>query len=71
MSGWGKAEGGKSYAVWACKMDDRSKVFDWVTNRSDMKKVREVYSPESSPYQPRGIGHCQMYAVTDEHPSLR
>jgi hypothetical protein len=66
LSGWGKAENGVSIACWACEPKDRHKVLDWVNNRSDMKRVRE----SAGNYRPKGKGHCHIYVVTPEHPSL-
>lgn len=70
LSGWGKAEGGVSYAVWACKPEDRFKVLDWVEKRSDMKRVRESSEAYGSKYKPKGKGHCHIYFVDDKHPAL-
>jgi len=67
MSGWGKAEGGKSYAAWACTEDDRKAVLDWVERRGDMTCVRETYGD----YRPSGRGHCHIYVVTAGHPALK
>ena len=66
LSGWGKAEGGKSYAVWACKPEHMQNVWRWVKNRNDMKRVRRVYDP----YRPCGVGHCHIYVVTEDHRAL-
>lgn len=66
MSGWGKAAGGVSYAVWACTPENAEKVFNWVDGRDEMKRVREV----SDPYQPKGTGHTHIYVVNPGHPSI-
>lgn len=66
MSGWGKAEGGASYAAWACTPEDERSVLDWVERRSEMKRVRIVVGD----YRPRGVGHCHIYFVSPTHPSL-
>lgn len=66
MSGWGHARNGTSIAVWACEPQHRSKVLQWVENRGDMKRVREV----GSNYRPHGHGHCHIYVVGPDHPSL-
>ncbi len=63
LSGWGAAEGGVSFAAWACKPKDRFKVFAWVKSRSDMKRVRMV-SNNYTAYRPQGKGHCHIYVVT-------
>lgn len=70
MSGWGEAEGGTSYAAWACKPEDRSRVLAWVENRKDMKRVREA-SEYDRKYRPSGRGHCHIYVVDDSHPAIR
>ena len=57
MNGWGEAEGGVSYAVWACKPEDRHECLSWVERRGDMRRVREV----AGEYRPRGKGHCHIY----------
>ena len=69
MSGWGGAEGGLSYAVWACRPEDRHKVLAWVESRPEMKRVRETtgkYRPN-----PRICAHCHIYVVTENHSSLK
>lgn len=66
LSGWGKAEGGVSYAAWACTEADLYKVERWVRNRNDMKRVRVVYGK----WYPKGTGHAHIYVVTEGHPAL-
>jgi len=66
MSGWGQAEGGKSYAAWACKPEHEKYVTEWVERRSDMQRVRVTVDP----YKPSGKGHAHIYVVDDFHPSL-
>ena len=69
MSGWGEcANGGVSYAGWACRVDDVDTVERWVRSRSDMKRVRIVdgnYRPSS-----RIKGDCHIYVVNEGHASL-
>jgi hypothetical protein len=68
MSGWGKAEGGLSYAGWACKDEHINQVERWVRKRGDMKRIRIV----SGNYRPTGkSGHCHIYAVNEGHSSLK
>lgn len=68
MSGWGGAQGGPSYAGWACRLDDECQVLRWVEGRGDQRRVRIV----SGNYRPRpGPGHCHIYVVNDSHPALR
>jgi formate-dependent nitrite reductase cytochrome c552 subunit len=69
LSGWGKASEGKSYAVWACRPEDRARVLSWVEGRSDMTRVREVSEYEEK-YRPRGCADCHVYVVGKSHPSL-
>ena len=65
MSGWGKADGGPSYAGWACRVEDACAVEQWVRSRKEMIRVREV----GSDYRPpAGEGHCHIYVVRDGHP---
>ena len=70
MSGWGKAENGVSYAVWACEEKDSPKVLEWVKSRKEMKRIREVFETSKSKYRPKGKGHCHIYVVTEGHVSL-
>ncbi len=68
LSGWGLAEGGNSYAAWACKSKDFTKVLRWVKSRSDMMRIREV----STNYRPsQYCAHLHIYVVNDNHPSLQ
>ena len=69
LSGWGQAQGGASYAGWACKSEDRYKVENWVRNRGDMLRVREVgnnYRPN-----PRYCAHFHIYVVDENHPAIK
>ena len=66
LSGWGKADGGVSYAAWAATYEDVDRVERWVRRRSDAKRVRIV----GSDYRPRGHGHCHIYVVGPNHPAL-
>lgn len=66
LSGWGKADGGTSYAAWACTEGQRKRVLQWVESRGDMKRVRETYGT----YRPSGRGHCHIYVVREAHPAL-
>lgn len=68
MSGWGGAGDGPSYAGWACDSCQEYQVERWVRSRSEMKRVRVVgsdYKPPSGP------GHCHIYVVDDNHPSVK
>jgi len=73
MSGWGDAANGSSYAAWACHPDHASAVKAWVGARSDMSRVRQVYSPATAPYRPNRThcAHLYVYPVTAEHPARR
>jgi len=66
LSGWGKAEGGKSYAFWACLPEHEKAVTEWVERRSDLARVRVV----GNDYKPKGPGHCHVYHVRPGHPAL-
>ena len=74
LSGWGGAEGGASYAAWACAPADRYRVLRWVESRTDALRVREAaadsYRPSSA------CAHFHIYAVDPErgdytHTALR
>lgn len=70
MSGWGGAEGGTSYAVWACETSTQAAVVErWVRGRSEMKRVRVVCERQRK-WRPRGPGHAHVYVVKPGHPSL-
>ena len=67
LSGWGKAESGTSYAGWACRAEDLDKVREWVTNRSDIRRVK-VQSNAWKPWDTHD--HYHIYVVNDGHPAL-
>jgi hypothetical protein len=64
MSGWGMAEGGPSYAGWACDPGHVNAVESWVRQRGDQLRVR-IVGPDYRP--PGGPGHCHIYV----HESLK
>lgn len=67
LSCWGKAEGGQSYAFWACRIEHDSEVERWVRKRGDLKRIRQVVKD----YIPSGkYGHCHVYVVEPGHPAL-
>ena len=68
LSGWGQAEGGTSYAIWACRPEHLDTVFDWVKGRGDMQRV----STSTFRYeQLRGDNdQLHIYVVNEGHPSL-
>jgi hypothetical protein len=62
MSGWGLAEGGPSYAGWACQPQIIDMVEARIRARDDARRVRIVlgnYRP------PTGPGHCHIYVADD------
>ena len=62
MSGWGKAEGGASYAAWACgDYAAMKECMEQVERRSDMRRVRDTIDTPTAPYRPKGRGHCHIY----------
>jgi len=69
LSGCGGAEGGASYAAWACCPDNADRVFNWVSRRSDQQRVRLVIAKGYRPGP--GCAHLSIYAVHDGHPALR
>ena len=65
MSGWGQAEGGPSYAGWACRDGEMAEMLSRVDARSDSMRVRVVggdYRPPSGP------GHCHIYVSDINRP---
>ena len=62
LSGWGLAEGGPSYAGWACRPERVGEVEQWVRGRTDAKRVRIV---QGMYHPPRGPGHCHIYVRGD------
>lgn len=61
LSGRGYAEGGLSYAAWACRPEERHECLDWVEGRSDMLRVREVSEWERR-YRPgSACAHLHVY----------
>ena len=58
LSNWGRAEGGPSYAGWACEPEKAGEVESKIRARPDARRVRIVngnYRP------PSGLGHCHIY----------
>ena len=58
MSGWGQAQGARSFAGWAYREGYQSQAEGQVRARSDAMRVRIVggdYRPPSGP------GHCHIY----------
>jgi hypothetical protein len=66
MSGWGKADGGTSYAGWACTDQDAPAIERWIRSRMDASRVRVMYRT----WKPRGKGHCHIYVVGESHPAI-
>ena len=68
MSGWGQASQGLSKCAWACSNPVHAdKIFDWVSNRSEMKYVNIHYRNE---WKPRAA-HVHIYVVDETHPAIR
>ena len=67
LSGWGLAEGGRSFAVWACTSAQVERVEAWVANRGDMVDVRIVKGTLTT----KPDDHVSVYFVDDQHPALR
>ena len=67
LSGWGGAAGGASKCAWACDSWDKAeKMFEWVSNRSDMKYVNIT----TGKWYPLAA-HVHIYVADDNHPGLR
>jgi hypothetical protein len=62
MSGWGEAEGGASYAYWACTDASVDAVTRWVESRGDI--TVSLYNPASK------AKHTHVYVVGPNHPAL-
>ena len=58
LSGWGKAEGGLSYAAWAFKDGQEASCFATIDNRGDMQRVRVV---TLKGYRAPGAKHLHIY----------
>jgi hypothetical protein len=70
LSGWGRAEGGASYAAWACKTSEEvDKAMAWVGGRSVRRRVRLVVENPSKgyTYRPKAdcCAHLHIYMWTD------
>jgi hypothetical protein len=71
LSGWGKADGGPSYAAWATDAENMHTVERWVRSRRDMNRVRLATDKPGDRYRtPGGRGHLHIYAVRAGHPAL-
>jgi hypothetical protein len=68
LSGWGGAEGGNSYAYWACKPEDLSTVEQWVKGRKDLTRVTRLKRVSSR--SQRCPNHVHVYVVDKWHPAL-
>lgn len=67
LSGWGHADGGNSYAGWACRYEDADRVERWVRRRGDQQRVRVV----GNDYRPGpSCAHCHIYVVEAGHPAI-
>jgi len=63
LSGWGLAEGGASYAAWACEsLEEALRVAGRVRARGDQKRVRVV---DSRGYRP-SCKHLSIYLARFE-----
>jgi len=63
VSGWGLAE-----CAWACDSPEKAdKIFDWVSDRGDMKYVDINYNG----WTPSNATHVSIFLVKDSHPALR
>lgn len=73
LSGWypltprrGEAGNGPSYAFWAIPPQFELALRQWVDQRGDIYRLRQV-SPDYRP--PSGPGHCHIYAISKRtHP---
>ncbi len=65
MSGWGDAAGGLSKCAWACKSEHADRVYNWVSNRKEMKYVNSTYGK----WYPKAK-HVHIYVVDEGHRAL-
>jgi hypothetical protein len=71
LSGWGAAEGGQSYAFWACNPVQSPAVERWVRGRDEFKNIRTKSCPIGvRPIQLAKNDHCHIYVVCPGHPAL-
>ena len=67
MSGWGGAEGGLSYAAWACRPAVARECIEWVERRGDMSRVRTYL--EGRRYRPgSSCAHLHIYVWESDRP---
>lgn len=69
MSGWGCAAGGVSYAAFACTIDTYDRVYKWVLNRKEMKRVR-IVDDRNNTYRPKAA-HTHIFVVDENHRALK
>lgn len=67
MSGWGGAEGGRSFAIWSCRSGDADAVMAWVKSRGDIESPRVI--PGTLTTKPND--HVHVYNVNNNHISLQ
>ena len=67
MSGWGKADGGASFAFWACTPADLADVEAWVNGRGDITRcdLADLLNRPRSQHE-----HVHVYAVRAHHIAL-
>lgn len=65
MSGWGRAEGKRSFAYWACEPSDVDQVRRWVRGRGDIQ-MGERHEAHCD----HGDALVHIYVVTPTHPAL-
>jgi len=72
MSGWGRAEGGASYAFWSCKDQDAESVARWVRSRGDISRIRS-FRCRGTHQAMRKIKfkQCHIYVIKEKHPALK
>ena len=73
LSGWGQAQGGQSYAAWACQtLTEAKKVVEVIQARGDMKRVRIVHDSRGQArgaFRPnaRYCSHFSIYVASEEY----
>lgn len=69
LSGWGRAEGGDSWALWACRPEDEEAVRRWVQSRGDIPRVTQ-HEPANI-RRTAGVVHVHIYVADEEHIAVR
>ncbi|MEE8465776.1 MAG: hypothetical protein V3S68_04810 [Dehalococcoidia bacterium] len=67
LSGWGKAEGGASYAAWSFTDGEEASCLAQISSRPDMMRVRVV---TLAGYRAAGAKHLHIYIYRPRAPEV-